>query len=69
MGFITGFMWAMFIIAILVLVLIIWIMINGIHALYEYANDVIRDCGVNEEWFFKEDYSEYIKEAFESWSK
>lgn len=69
MGFITGFMWAMFIIVILVLVLIIWIMINGIHALYEYANDVIRDCGVNEEWFFKEDYFEYIKEAFESWSK
>ena len=67
MGFITGFMWALFIIVILVLLATILCLMTGLFALYEYANDMLRDCGVYEEWFFKDEYSEYFKEAFEDW--
>lgn len=67
MGFITGFMWALFIIVILVLLATILCLMTGLLALYEYANDILRDCGVNEEWFFKDEYSEYFKEVFEDW--
>lgn len=67
MGFITGFIWALFIIVILVLLATILCLMTGLLALYEYANDILRDCGVNEEWFFKDEYSEYFKEVFEDW--
>ena len=67
MGFITGFMWALFIIVILVLLATIFCLMTGLCALYEYANDMLRDCGMSEEWFFKDEYSEYCKEAFEEW--
>lgn len=67
MGFITGFMWALFIIVILVLLATIFCLMTGLFALYEYANDMLRVCGVSEEWFFKKEYSEYFKEAFEDW--
>lgn len=67
MGFITGFIWALFIIVILVLLVTIFCLVTDLIALYDYANDMLRDCGMNEEWFFKDEYSEYFKEAFEDW--
>lgn len=67
MGFFTGFMWALFIIVILVLLATILCLMTELCALYEYANDMLRDCGMSEEWFFKDEYLEYLKEAFEKW--
>ena len=43
MGFITGFMWALFIIVILVLLATIFCLMTGLVALYDYANDMLRD--------------------------